>query len=129
MFRETKQRKVILDIIKNTKEHPDALWVFQKAQEMGTKISLGTVYRTLELLAKEGKAKKFYDTHAVARYDGDVSPHHHLICKVCGKIIDWENNDLDKMILEIGSKSNFKDISYEVIIYGICPECQRRNQK
>ncbi|MCS7202538.1 MAG: transcriptional repressor [Dictyoglomus sp.] len=126
MYRETKQRKVIEEIVKNTKEHPDALWVFQKAQEKASKISLGTVYRALELLVREGKINKFYDANAVARFDGDPSPHHHLICKNCGKIIDWYEEDLNKKIEEIGKSNNFKELSYKVFIYGTCPDCQRK---
>lgn len=126
MYRETKQRKIIEDIVKNTKEHPDALWVFQRAQEKTSKISLGTVYRALELLVREGKINKFYDTNAVARFDGDPNPHHHLICKICGKIIDWYDEDINKRIEEIGKGSKFKEITCEVFIYGICLDCQKK---
>lgn len=126
MYRETKQRKIIEDILKDTREHPDALWVFQKAQEETFKISLGTVYRTLELLVREGKINKFYDTSAVARFDGNLSPHHHLICKICKKIIDWYDEDLNKRLEEIGKGNKFKEINSEIFIYGICPECQRK---
>jgi Fe2+ or Zn2+ uptake regulation protein len=129
MYRETRQRKVVTDILKKTKEHPDALYIFQRAQEMNSKISLGTVYRTLELLVREGKIKKFYDPNAVARFDGDMSPHHHLICKVCGKIIDWNEEGLDEKIFEVGKRENFTDISYEIFVYGICPDCQKRRIK
>ncbi len=126
MYRETKQRKIIEDIVKDTREHPYALWVFQKAQERTSKISLGTVYRTLELLVREGKINKFYDTSAVARFDGNPSPHHHLICKICGRIIDWCDEDLNKRLEEIGKENKFKEITSEIFIYGICLECQRK---
>ncbi|MGB9857630.1 MAG: Fur family transcriptional regulator [Dictyoglomaceae bacterium] len=126
MYRETKQRKIVMDILKSTKEHPDALWIFQRAQEMTSKISLGTVYRTLDLLVREGKINKFYDTNAVARFDGDTTPHHHLICRSCGKILDWSDESLDEKVKEIGERTNFKDISYEIFIYGICPDCQKK---
>lgn len=126
MYRETRQRKVVMDILKNTKEHPDALWIFQRAQEMTSKISLGTIYRTLELLVREGKINKFYDTNAVARFDGDITPHHHLICRSCGRILDWVDKSLDEKVKEVGEKTKFKDISYEVFIYGICPDCQKK---
>lgn len=127
MQRETRQRKLIMDILINSMDHPDALTVFRRAEEKRAKVSIGTVYRTLELLVKEGKALKFYDANAVARYDAKIDFHHHLICKICGKVQDLEATVLDseQIIKEIEKKTSFKDIEYHLTIYGICEECSK----
>lgn len=127
MQRETRQRKLIMDILINSMDHPDALTVFRRAEEKKTKVSIGTVYRTLELLVKEGKALKFYDANAVARYDAKTEFHHHLICKICGKINDLEASVLDSEQIrkEIEKRTAFKDIEYHLTIYGICEECSK----
>lgn len=127
MQRETRQRKLIMDILVNSMDHPDALTVFRRAEEKRAKVSIGTVYRTLELLVKEGRALKFYDADAVARYDAKTDFHHHLICKICGKVQDLEAEILDSEQIrkEIEKKTSFKDIEYHLTIYGICEECSK----
>ncbi|HOJ92795.1 MAG TPA: transcriptional repressor [Dictyoglomaceae bacterium] len=131
MQRETRQRKLVMDILMESKDHPDALSVFRKAEEKSIKISLGTVYRTLELLVREGKAIRFYDDNAVARYDAKVEPHHHLICKTCGKVEDLEEPliDYEKLKEKIEDKTSFSNVSYQLIIYGVCEECRRRGHQ
>lgn len=130
MQRETRQRKLIMDILKNSMDHPDALTVFRRAEDKKVKVSIGTVYRTLELLVKEGKAIKFYDASAIARYDARTEFHHHLICKMCGKVQDLETSILDseKIKREIEEKTPFKDIEYHLTIYGICEECLKKSR-
>ncbi len=131
MQRETRQRKLIMEILSSSMDHPDALTVFRRAQDKKAKVSIGTVYRTLELLVKEGKALKFYDANAVARYDAKVDFHHHLICRVCGKVEDLDASlfKSDQMIKEIEEKTHFKDIEYHLTIYGICEDCAKRGNR
>uniref|UniRef100_A0A7C3RL04 Transcriptional repressor n=1 Tax=Dictyoglomus thermophilum TaxID=14 RepID=A0A7C3RL04_DICTH len=130
MQRETRQRKLVSEILMESMDHPDALTVFRRAEGRGAKISLGTVYRTLELLVNEGKALKFYDRSAVARYDAKIVPHHHLICKICGKVEDWEGENLNSEMIrkEIEKSTSFKDVDFHMIIYGICEGCAKRSR-
>jgi len=58
MQRETRQRRLIMEILSNSMDHPDALTVFRRAQDREAKVSIGTVYRTLELLGKRREGFK-----------------------------------------------------------------------
>jgi Fe2+ or Zn2+ uptake regulation protein len=86
--RETKQRRVVYETIKETYSHPTAEWIFDKVRTTVPKISLGTVYRNLSVLKGEGKIREIYGRDRRAHYDADLSPHAHFICSDCGSISD-----------------------------------------
>ena len=86
--RETKQRRVVYDTVKNTHSHPTADWIFEKVRRQLPKVSLGTVYRNLGVLKDEGLLREIYGNDRRAHYDADTSPHAHFICAVCDEIID-----------------------------------------
>ena len=86
--RETRQRRVVYETIKNTHSHPTADWIFEKVRADVPKISLGTVYRNLSVLKDEGVIREIYGSDRRAHYDADLSPHAHFICGDCGQIWD-----------------------------------------
>ena len=86
--RETRQRRVVYETIKNTHSHPTADWIFEKVRADVPKISLGTVYRNLSVLKDEGVIREIYGTDRRAHYDADLAPHAHFICSDCGQIWD-----------------------------------------
>ena len=86
--RETRQRRVVYEAIKQTKSHPTADWIFEQVRAEVPKISLGTVYRNLSVLKSEGVIREIYGADRRAHYDADLSPHAHFICNECGQIWD-----------------------------------------
>ena len=86
--RNTRQRKVILEELKKLKCHPTATELYEAARSRIPKISLGTVYRNLELLASNGIIKKLEFSGAEARFDGNTSKHYHARCIHCGRVDD-----------------------------------------
>lgn len=86
--RETKQRRVIYETVKNTYSHPTADWIFEQVRQKLPKVSLGTVYRNLNVLKEEGLIHEIYGNDRRAHYDADLSSHAHFICEVCDRIID-----------------------------------------
>jgi Fe2+ or Zn2+ uptake regulation protein len=86
--RETKQRKVVYETIKETHSHPTADWIFEQVRATLPKISLGTVYRNLSVLKDEGLVREICGNDRRARYDADLSPHAHFVCSDCGQIWD-----------------------------------------
>jgi Fur family peroxide stress response transcriptional regulator len=124
-MRMTPQRKVIIDILKSTKSHPDALWIYQNATKKIPRMGLGTVYRTLDQLEREGEIKRI-DFKGIAHYDANVHIHPHLLCSKCGKIVDIsESYDFDVNSLDL---KGFKVESVNLDIIGICPECQSKKE-
>lgn len=84
----TAQKKIILDTLSRSKEHPSADMVFELVRKELPRISLGTVYRNLESLAQQGIIVKIETTGGQKRFDYNVDPHPHFRCEACGKIED-----------------------------------------
>ena len=117
-MRFSKQRELIQDIVQRTNSHPTAYWIFNKAKKEISNISLGTVYRNLSQLNKDGVINIFYDDN-IARYDWNTVAHDHLKCNKCGKIIDikMHNRELKKEVLK---QYKFEAENIEITISGIC---------
>ena len=118
MMRNTKQRKIVFDIINNSYNHPTAYMVYQECVKILPNISLGTVYRNLNLLVSNGDIQRLDLPNQVVRYDKCIS-HDHFICTSCGKVIDLSRSNLfyDNMI--DGNMITDYIVRYD----GICCDC------
>lgn len=117
--RITSQKKIILDYLKKTRNHPSAKTVYSAVREKLPRISMGTVYRILNDLKKRGEIQEI--PQEVARYDGDVSSHIHFICENCDNIFDIYDKCefLKRKKIKVG-----KIKKYQVYFYGNCKNCQ-----
>lgn len=118
----TKQKKIILDIIQNSMSHLTAEEIFSLAKNEVPSISLGTVYRNLGVLADEKLIRKLTTPFGKDAYDKSIIPHGHIICPVCGKIDDYNSDDVDHII-----KRDFEEfVSYELNITRVCNYCSNK---
>lgn len=125
--RMTKQRKEILRVLKSTKSHPTADWIYEKVKNKIPNISLGTVYRNLNVLADQKKITVLDYGSSHSRYDGNPNHHYHFKCKKCGGVYDL-NIDFDMNLNEkINNKTEFTAHSHRLEFSGICPDCQQKN--
>ena len=126
----TKQRKVILDELRKVTVHPTADQLYESVREKMPGISLGTVYRNLELLCRTGTVRKIEKSGSPMRYDGDLSLHNHIRCTKCGRI-----DDIRDLSLKPGfEKEELKETGYRLIeikieLAGLCPECQKSEDR
>ena len=134
-FRITKAREVILGILESTPEHLSAEDIFMLIRREYPGIGLTTVYRTLDILENAGIVDKFDFSLDRAKYElseeySGKKHHHHLICKRCGKIIDYtefldsEMDYIRKTESELSRKYGFSIEKHMIHFYGICPECK-----
>ncbi len=118
------QRDCIISYLISTKEHPTAETVYEHVREELPNISLGTVYRNLNLLADDGKILRFTALSGNVRFDGNPQQHYHFVCRECGRVLDLEVelNHIDKL-----AGADFDGIieGHSVIYYGICPDCKK----
>jgi len=130
--RFTKQRQYILDIVRNTKIHPDANWIYTKIVKEIPKISLGTIYRNLGILSKEKLIKEIAFQPNITRYEGDLTSHHHIMCLKCYKIedvdIDIEHITDETIKKKISQSLNYENICCEILFTGICSKCQANKE-
>jgi len=126
--RETKQRRVVYETIKNTYSHPTADWIFEKVRHRLPKVSLGTVYRNLGVLKEEGLVREIYGNDRRAHFDADTSPHAHFICHVCDQIIDVRDaKKIDYRPLKdlVGCEV----LEQQIVFSGRCAGCRRQAPK
>ncbi|MFQ5584660.1 MAG: Fur family transcriptional regulator [Calditrichia bacterium] len=120
----TYQRLLIYKYLLNTQTHPSAEEIYQEIKSEYPSISMATVYKTLETLANHNLIAKVNVLHDLARFDGDTTPHHHLVCLNCKKIVDIYDNRLDD--LPLPSNNGFRVTGYRVQYEGICEDCTTR---
>ncbi len=122
-YRMTKQKRVILEVLKSTKSHPTADWVYDKVKKKIPNISLGTVYRNLNILKNQGEILELSYGKGFSRFDGNASNHYHFTCESCGKILDIETPIMLDMEKEISSQMGVKVSRHRFEFYGSCSEC------
>ncbi|MCS6873973.1 MAG: transcriptional repressor [Pyrinomonadaceae bacterium] len=119
----TKQRQVILQVIRQSEEHLTANEIYLKAKQILPTISFATVYNSLKFLKDAGLIAEIKFADSASRFDKKVSRHDHAICTKCGKLIDIELS-FPQELVEMASKlSGFKPKSFGFTLHGLCPTC------
>ena len=123
--RKSRQREQIYNLLSETDLHPTAQWAYDRMRKKYPRISLGNVYRNLNILVEEGRVRKQDYGDGVEHYDTVIEHHYHFVCEKCGKI-----SDLDipvKAIIDQIAKqnSNLVITGHTVTFYGICSICKR----
>ena len=126
-LRATSQRALILEIIR--RGHLDADEIYRQARIKQPRLSLSTVYRTLQVLKKLGLVEELHLDEAHHHYEiKPPSEHQHLVCLNCGKIMEFEYPLSPKMKKDIAREKGFEVTSVEVRMTGYCSRC-RQNKK
>lgn len=121
----SKQRERIIEYLSSTKSHPTAEQIYNVVRKEDSKISLGTVYRNLDKLSKEGIIKRIKTTGTKDRFDFDTSAHMHGVCLKCGKVFDIYHN-IEKLNKIIEDENKCKILSSDVIFNTICSDCTNK---
>ena len=123
-FRVTPQRIAICEFILSSKDHPTADQVYQEVKKKYPTLSLATVYHTLRLLTEIGMLQELGFTDETSRYDPDISPHINIICRNCGKIQDYQAENVKKLWSQIIEDLGSKPIEQRLDVYRYCDQCQ-----
>ncbi len=124
----THQRMEIFREVAQTGIHPDAETVFKGVRERVPSVSIDTVYRTLWWLRDLGLITILGSQHERARFDANLSRHHHFICTQCGLIQDFFSDDLNRLELPDSIRSIGRVEKTQVEVKGICHECAADDQ-
>ncbi len=126
-IKSTPQRQAILGYLMCSDEHPSITMIHQYLQKQDIKVSLATVYNTLELLAKSDLVSEVaLDSAGHVRYDYFAKPHYHLICLECGKIEDIFDDTYLELEKLAQAQSDYEIVNSRYDVYGICPKCQQK---
>ena len=125
LARRTRQREVILRVVRSTMDHPTADWVHRQARRQLPQLSLGTVYRNLKRLAVEGLVREIHTGAGhPARFDGNTGRHYHIRCVACGRMHDLPMSVDSRFEEEAGRAMNYRIVGHHVEVHGVCPACQ-----
>lgn len=122
--RLTRQRAAIYAALVETTSHPSADDLYRIVKRQQPMMSRNTVYYTLSVLRNAGLVREVNVGHDMARYDGNVSMHHHLICLACGQIMDVMDEELNRLHLSSGQARGFDVLGHRVEFHGYCVSCQ-----
>ena len=120
----SRQREAILTVLKDTTSHPSAAWIYDRVRIQIPNISLGTIYRNLAALEKEGMIIKVPVGDARDHFDGDTTPHSHFYCKNCEAISDIPFDPSD-MLKAAEENHGFEVHSVTYTFTGVCKDCLR----
>lgn len=119
----TKQREVVLQVIREADGHLTANEVFDKAKILLPTISFATVYNSLRYLRGAGHIAEIGFGSGASRFDAMTSRHDHAICTKCGKLVDMKIELPVEIVNSAAEFSRFKLESIELTLRGLCPEC------
>jgi Fur family ferric uptake transcriptional regulator len=123
-LRMTRQRRAILQALRQGRAHPAADQVYQVVRRRLPRISLGTVYRNLELLAKRGLIRELRAGGEARRFDGMTEPHYHARCLRCGRVDDVAMKPVAAIEKAARRLSGYAVTGHQVEFVGLCPTCQ-----
>jgi len=124
-LKRTPQRLAIIDaLIENTLLHPGASLIYREARKKTKSLSLSTVYATLDELSRHGIIKMLEFDKMENRYEGNIAAHINLVCKGCGKIMDYKA-PLSIDPKEVVKKAHFWVVDTRLEYYGYCQKCRK----
>ena len=121
----TKQREVVLRVIRDSHGHLTANEVFGEAKAKLPSISFATVYNSLRYLKAAGHIAEIQFGNGASRFDRITTRHDHAICTKCGTLVDIEMDHPKELVQRAAKMSKFKPESLEFTLRGICPECSK----
>ena len=124
----SRQREVIKECLINRYDHPTADMVYMDVRETFPNISLGTVYRNLQLLTDLGEIQKLNVGDGVDHFDAKTFPHYHFICKECGSVIDLQMENIDTIKDIAGVNFDGQIAGHITYFYGIFGNCCKKTE-
>ena len=114
----TGQRKVILKVLGESEDHPSVEDVYERAKDIDSSISIATVYRTLNLLDELDLVIRHEFQEGYSRYELNWDHHHHLIDLETGKVVEFQNDELERLKIKIAHDLGYDLVDHRLELYG-----------
>jgi len=121
----TRQREQIMRVFMESGSHLSVEELYQRVRQRDPRIGYATVYRTLKLMAESGWAssRRFGDRLALFEQQSAGEHHDHLICLLCGKIVEFESERIEELQSRVARRQGFRIFNHKLELYGHCPAC------
>lgn len=125
MSKNTIQRSTILEIVRSTHNHPTADCIYDQVRKKLPRISLGTVYRNLNLLVQQGEIREVFVTGGPSRYDSYLNKHYHFRCERCNTLFDLNEPVCNLIEKRVAKSTGFKVKDHNIELTGLCLQCKK----
>ncbi len=123
-YKRSRQRERIYSLLCSTDTHPTASWIYDELRKDFNNLSMGTVYRNINILIDQKKVRRLEAGSSFDRFDGNVKAHYHLICDTCGKIEDLPDQVFNELNAIVNASTDFRAEKHRLDFYGICSACK-----
>ena len=124
----TEQRRVIVEVLASSDDHPDVEMVYKRAYEIDKKISIATVYRTIRIFEENKIIEKHEFGDGRFRYEEVTDEHHdHLIDIKTGEVIEFQNDEIEELQKKVAQKLGYKLVDHRLELYAIPTEKDKKN--
>ena len=123
-LRLTRQRQVILDEFRRADAHLTADEVFERVRRIVPRVSLGTVYRNLEILYSHGLLNKLETAGHQKLFEANTKDHHHMRCEKCDELFDIPAQSINFDVQSVRAGKGFEITGYRLELLGICAQCK-----
>ena len=125
-LRSTDARRKIVEVVLDTDDHFTAEELLDLIKERGHRVSRASVYRTLSLLCEGGfvESREFQRGQLMYELMVGQDHHDHLICTKCDRIVEFENDEIEKLQEQVAAKHGFRLESHSLRLFGTCPDCR-----
>jgi Fur family peroxide stress response transcriptional regulator len=123
--RYSRKREAILTALRGTTEHPTADWLYARVKPEIPDLSLATVYRNLSAFVEEGLAMVVGTVDGQERYDGNVLPHAHFVCRSCGRVLDLGCDAAAELDRAAEEATGCRVESHRLTFFGRCTKCEK----
>jgi len=125
-LRSTDARRKIVEVVLDTDDHFTAEDLLDRIRDRGYRVSRASVYRTLSLLCEGGfvESREFQRGQLMYERMFGQEHHDHLICTQCNRIVEFENDDIERLQEEVATAHGFRLESHSLRLFGLCPDCR-----
>lgn len=129
-LKNSQQRELILETFLALPPHQTAEELHREVSGMDAGIGLSTVYRTLRLLVDAGLAKQRHFQEGRSCFEPSIDIHHHdhLICEGCGRIVEFECQEIEDLQLAMARSNGFTLTRHRLELFGLCPACRKADK-
>jgi Fur family ferric uptake transcriptional regulator len=124
----TRQRDLVARTVFLSDDHPSVEGIRRALKERGERVGTATVYRTLEVLVESGLVRAHDFGEGFKRYEPmpGQAHHEHHICERSGRVVEFQNEPLERMLPIIADEHRFQHLRHRIEIYGVCRDCRQR---
>ncbi|WP_274361773.1 Fur family transcriptional regulator [Paenibacillus thermotolerans] len=120
----TTQRKAVLELLRQSDDHPTASEIIERLRSKGHNFAYGTIYNSLRYLTEMGVIRELKLDEAASRYDARLDDHHHIVCQRCGRLDEVQAEAPSDWIRSVEAETGYLVDHSEIVFRGVCSACR-----